>query len=71
MDQSRFSTDDKLAEKMYEPKDYQSNSTLNKGLAITHEQVSDAYMEGSIDAVIENAQGTGEDAQIPREGFEQ
>ena len=67
----KISTEDKLAAKNYEVSDYQSNTELENGLAVTHEQVSDVYMEGTVDAVIENYQGTGEDVKIPEEGYEQ
>lgn len=66
-DQKNFSTDDKLAAKMYEPSDYHANTQLGKGLAETHEQVSDAYMEGTVDATIENDQGTGKNVKISEE----
>lgn len=66
-----FSTDENLANKHYEPADYKANNQLDKGMAETHEQVSDTYVEGTIDATIENYQGTGENAQIPREGYDQ
>jgi len=67
----KISTEDKLAAKNYEVSDYQSNTELENGLAVTHEQVSDVYMEGTVDAVIENYQDTGEDVKIPEEGYEQ
>ncbi|WP_134701787.1 YozQ family protein [Ammoniphilus sp. YIM 78166] len=71
MNKSNFSTNENLAEKMYEPKDYTSDSALDQGLATTHEQVSDAYMEGTVDAEIENVQGTGQAQRIPREPNQQ
>lgn len=66
-DQKNFSTDEKLATKMYEPSDYQANTRLSQGLAETHEQVSDTYMEGTIDATIENYQGTGKNVKLSDE----
>lgn len=63
-DKQNFSTDEKLATKMYEPSDYQANNQLGQGLAETHEQVSDTYMEGTVDAIIENYQGTGKNVKI-------
>lgn len=39
----------KVAEKNYEPSDYEGETQLEKGLAETHEQVSDDYNEGTID----------------------
>lgn len=43
----------KLAGKNYDVSDYNKNDQLSSGLAQTHEQVSDAYMEGEIKPVIE------------------
>lgn len=62
-DKKIFSTDTNLADKTYEPSDYQANTQLGQGLAETHEQVSDAYMEGTVDATIENDQGTGKNVR--------
>jgi hypothetical protein len=42
-----------LAGRIYETSDYQKNDVMSTGLAITHEQVSDTYMEGEIGAVID------------------
>lgn len=44
----------KLAGRDYNVADYQNSDQLSKGLATTHEQVSDAYMEGEIQQVVEN-----------------
>jgi hypothetical protein len=44
-----------LAGRQYDVSDYQKKDALSNGLATTHEQVSDTYMEGEIGAVIENA----------------
>ncbi|MBU7593002.1 YozQ family protein [Metabacillus halosaccharovorans] len=65
MDNSHSS---QLAGKTYEVEDYKSNNTLSSGLATTHEQASDAYMEGEVKAVIDNVDG--EDIQVNREGYE-
>ncbi len=43
----------KVAEKMYDPSDYDGKDQLSKGLAVTHEQVSDDYVEGTIDGRID------------------
>lgn len=64
----------KVAEKMYDVSDYQSNDPVDKGIAITHEQVSDDYMEGTIDAKIDKLDNTGElkshkGKEIPRRGY--
>ncbi|ADU31704.1 YozQ family protein [Evansella cellulosilytica] len=67
---------DKVAEKTYEVNQYNSKDETENGLAVTHEQVSDAYTEGTIDAKIdevnENGQKTSGKAgrEIPRKGFE-
>ncbi|SHG72596.1 YozQ family protein [Ornithinibacillus halophilus] len=65
---------EKVAEKMYEPSYYKSNTQLGKGLATTHEQVSDTYMEGTVDAQIYQLDEQGElkshkGEEIPRKGF--
>lgn len=38
-----------VARKYFEPSDYKGSTQLEKGLAETHEQVSDDYFEGTID----------------------
>ncbi|WP_249872270.1 YozQ family protein [Oceanobacillus saliphilus] len=38
-----------VADKTYQYSDYYSNDQLSKGMAESHEQVSDAYMEGTVD----------------------
>ncbi|MCM2584172.1 YozQ family protein [Bacillus stercoris] len=38
-----------VAGKSFEPSDYKGTTQLEKGLAETHEQVSDDYFEGTID----------------------
>lgn len=40
---------DSIAKKTYQYSDYFSNDQLDKGMATSHEQVSDTYMEGTID----------------------
>lgn len=44
-----------VADKTYQYSDYYSNDQLSKGMAISHEQVSDTYMEGTIDQVKGNS----------------
>lgn len=39
----------KIAEKNYDPSFYQGKTQFEQGLAETHEQVSDGYVEGTID----------------------
>jgi hypothetical protein len=46
-----------LAGRQYEVEDYNRNDQLSSGLATTHEQVSDSYMEGEIAPVVEDADG--------------
>ena len=53
-----------VAENSYDPSDYLSNNELDKGLAITHEQVSDTYMEGTIDGEIDNLEAKSQ--EFPR-----
>ncbi len=43
-----------LAGSFYHPSYYQESDDLSKGLAITHEQVSDTLAEGDIETAIEN-----------------
>lgn len=38
-----------VAEKTFQHSDYYSNDQLSSGMAVTHEQVSDTYMEGTVD----------------------
>ena len=45
--------DKKVAEKTYDVSDYKSKEELDKGMAITHEQVLDNYMEGTIGGKID------------------
>jgi hypothetical protein len=42
-----------IAGRTYESSDYQKNDALSSGLAETHEQASDAYMEGTVDENME------------------
>lgn len=58
-----------LAGRMYDVKDYKRKDTLSAGLATTHEQVSDAYMEGEIHAIIDDVNGS--DIEVKREGLEE
>ncbi|MEH7381543.1 YozQ family protein [Bacillus sp. JJ1533] len=52
-DKLQNSTED-LAARHYQPEDYGKNDELSSGLATTHEQVSDSYMEGEIAAPFNN-----------------
>ncbi|MCD8510465.1 MAG: YozQ family protein [Bacillus sp. (in: Bacteria)] len=67
---------EKIAEKNYEVEDYQSSDETAQGLAVTHEQVSDTFTEGTIDAKIDklddNGRKSGNDGEeIPRKGFDE
>ncbi|WP_338036448.1 YozQ family protein [Neobacillus notoginsengisoli] len=53
-----------IAGRVYEASDYKKDDEVSRGLAETHEQVSDAYMEGEIGGKIERPDGTSED--LPR-----
>ncbi|GAE33758.1 YozQ family protein [Halalkalibacter akibai] len=57
-----------VAEQSYQPEDYQSTNEVEKGLATTHEQVSDVYVEGTIDGKIDDYEG--EDVALPRGNYE-
>ncbi len=53
-----------VGDKTYQHSDYHSNDQLSKGMAETHEQVSESYMEGSIE---EHNITDGKDGKLPRE----
>ncbi|TKC19347.1 YozQ family protein [Robertmurraya kyonggiensis] len=40
----------KLANRHYSPDDYNKNDQVSSGLATTHEQVNDSYVEGEIES---------------------
>ncbi len=70
-----ISSSEKVANNHYNVNHYNSQDQTEKGLAITHEQASDNYMEGTIDAKIdetnENDEVTSHDGEeIPRKGYE-
>ncbi|MGG5252791.1 YozQ family protein [Neobacillus sp. SM06] len=54
-----------IAGRFFKPSDYQQTDALSSGLATTHEQVTDAYMEGEIGGVIEDA--AGKDLPLPKQ----
>lgn len=62
MDQKVPKDSQKVAGRVYDPSDYQKNDQISSGLAETHEQFSDSYMEGEIGAVIDDV--NGKDIQI-------
>jgi hypothetical protein len=49
----------KVAEKQYDPSDYGATSEIDQGTAVTHEQVTDTYTEGTIDGNIDNVTKNG------------
>ncbi|MCU9613586.1 YozQ family protein [Caldibacillus lycopersici] len=53
----RYDNSKKLAGKHYAHDMKQNDDELSQGLSLTHEQVSDNYMEGTIDGVIEKENG--------------
>jgi hypothetical protein len=58
MDKKKSTTaSTEIAGRTFHTSDYQKSDPLSKGLATTHEQVSDAYMEGEIGAVIDDVNG--------------
>ncbi|HEY4552020.1 MAG TPA: YozQ family protein [Bacillaceae bacterium] len=68
MDKEReFKSSSKIGGRTYHPSDSKDGSVLSSGLAMTHEQVSDAYVEGTIDGKLEDVKGT--DIDLPDEGF--
>jgi hypothetical protein len=67
LDNKQTSDSKKLAGRTYDVTDYQKNDQLSSGLATTHEQVSDAYMEGEIKPIIDDV--NGKDLPIKRKGY--
>lgn len=59
----------KIAEQNHQSSDYKSSKDIDIALAMTHEQVNDTLIEGTIDAKIYNANGTNLD--IPQEGYDE
>ncbi|ASS99694.1 MULTISPECIES: YozQ family protein [Geobacillus] len=44
--------------RQYDPSDYESDSFLGAALSETHEQVSDVYAEGTIEAAVDHENGS-------------
>ncbi|MDQ1144551.1 hypothetical protein QE429_001378 [Bacillus sp. SORGH_AS 510] len=66
------STNNKSAEiagRVFDTSDYQKGDALSSGLATTHEQVSDTYMEGEIGAVVDGAKE--QETKIPHKGYDE
>lgn len=74
LDKSKQKAANEVAEKMYDAQDYKSSNPVDKGISITHEQVTDTYTEGTVDGKIDNVEKDGslkndEGREIPREGY--
>ncbi|MDQ0225440.1 hypothetical protein CHH83_00790 [Bacillus sp. 7586-K] len=50
----------KIAGRFYEVEDYNREDSISSGLATTHEQVSDDYMEGTVDGMMQENVHTSE-----------
>ena len=57
MDKKNSTDSSKIAGRVFHTDDYQKNDELSSGLATTHEQVSDAYMEGEAGGVMDDVAG--------------
>lgn len=67
MDKKNSNENTEIAGRTFHTSDYQKSDSLSAGLATTHEQVSDTYMEGDIGAAIED--GNGKDIPTQQKGF--
>ncbi|MUK88137.1 DUF4025 domain-containing protein [Ornithinibacillus sp. L9] len=64
----------KVAGKMYDVSDYKSNEEIDQGMAVTHEQATDAYTEGTVDGKIDQVSDQNKlenhnGEEIPRKGY--
>ncbi|WP_047980115.1 YozQ family protein [Ornithinibacillus contaminans] len=59
-DKNEVNKSKEVAEKYYDASGYQSSNEAEKGLAITHEQATDAYTEGTVDGQIDQLDEQGE-----------
>jgi hypothetical protein len=50
-----------VAEHNFQPTDYKKDKELSSGLAMTHEQVTDMWTEGTIDGEIDDINGKDEE----------
>jgi hypothetical protein len=69
MDNQKANPKKELAGSFYHPSYYLESDDLSKGIATSHEQVSDTFTEGEIGAVIDDV--NGKDIPIPRKGYEE
>lgn len=54
MDKELHTESLKIAGRQYKKEDYRGKDTTSKGLATTHEQVSDVYAQGQVTREIED-----------------
>lgn len=57
----------KISDRQYDSQDYTKNDHLSKSFAVTHEQVSDTYTEGTVDGVMEDV--AGKDRKLEQKGY--
>ena len=57
MNKKNLNESTEIAGRIYDTDDYKKKDELSSGLATTHEQVSDTYMEGEIGGVMEDVNG--------------
>lgn len=57
-----------ISDKQYDPADYKKNDSLSQSFAVTHEQVSDTYTEGTVDGIIEDV--AGKNIKLERKGYD-
>ncbi|WP_088103182.1 YozQ family protein [Halalkalibacter urbisdiaboli] len=58
-----------VAENNFQVTDYNSSEETEQGLAMTHEQVKDMYVEGTVDGEIDEYRG--KDIDLPKGGFKE
>lgn len=57
-----------ISDKQYDPADYKKNDSLSQSFAVTHEQVSDTYTEGTVDGIMEDV--AGKNIKLERKGYD-
>ena len=60
MNKNRMNNSNEVAEKNYDASGYKSSNQVEKGLATTHEQATDVYTEGTVDAKLDQLDEQGE-----------
>ncbi|WP_227935637.1 YozQ family protein [Alkalihalobacillus deserti] len=58
---------EEVAERSFQAEDVHSSNEVEQGLATTHEQVSDTFVEGTIDGKIDDVEG--EDIDLAKDGY--